>query len=109
MSDKNLVKLFGTTANAQNFRALLIRGDEPLVKDLDGDWKNEPGVYRQGVRDDSLNGFEPVRDARGRNLIPFLSWKNRRLLTERETELYWDNLPAQQTQAVRTRSSAQDW
>lgn len=37
MNDKDLAKIFSTTANIQDFRALIIRRDRLLVKDFGGD------------------------------------------------------------------------
>lgn len=61
MGDKDLTKGFGTTTNVQEFRG--------------GDWKNVPDVYRQGVRDDSPDGFEPGRSRRGEDFIAISTLK----------------------------------
>lgn len=93
VGDRGWEKVFGTTANVQEFRALIIRQDELILKDLGGDWNSfEFSTIQQVVL--RLERFPPS--------------VKRRLPTDRETERYYNHLPAQPTQADRTHASSVD-
>ena len=93
LGDEALRRPFGNARNVSDFWALLARRDELLENVYENDWANVPEEYRGGFRGDTMDNYEPGRQGKGGDFIPFAWFEDRLIQSAEEATFYYDNMP----------------